>query len=428
MRKSLVYVTLCVLISIPGARFAVAGDLPLTSPESVGLSSERLAQVGDAIEGEIAAGLISGGVLLIARHGKVAFLDSYGMQDKGAGVAMSNDSLFRLFSMTKPIVSVAALMLNEQGKLLLNDPISKYLPEFAGVMVAEGKLADAAAANRPVTVQDLLRHTSGLTYGKFGDSPVKAEYRKADTLSWDQTNAEFVTKVAAIPLAYQPGTVWEYGQSTDVLAHLIEVVSGQPIDTFLETNILGPLGMNDTGYVVPKADLGRVAEQLPDPDTGKAKPLRDVAVKPNWLPGGQGLVSSAADYWRFSQMLLNKGELDGVRLLSPTTVDYMTSDHLGTAVEKRPANMWWVGEGYGFGLGVAVRLADGITAWNGAAGDYYWMGYAGTNFLISPKRDLVMVFMAQEIPQALRNRDVLFSLIPQTIIDGATVSTATATN
>ena len=417
MRKSLQLLTSFLLISIAGAGFVYAGDMPMATPESVGLSSERLAQVGDAVTAEITAGSIAGGVLLVARHGKVAFVDAYGMQDKAKGTAMDTESLFRLFSMTKPIVSVAVLMLNEQGKLLLTDPVQQYLPEFAGTLVAEGKLSDAVAPNRPVTVQDLLRHTSGLTYGVFGDSPVKAKYREVDTLSWEQTNPEFVTKIAAIPLAYQPGTVWEYGQSTDVLAHLIEVVSGQPIDEFLKANIFDPLGMTDTGYVVAKTDLGRVAEQLPNPKTGAPNPLRDVAVKPNWLPGGQGLVSSASDYWRFSQMLLNKGELDRVRLLSPTTVDYMTSDHLGSGIEKRPANMWWVGEGYGFGLGVAVRLDDGITAWNGAAGDFYWMGYAGTNFLVSPKRDLIMVFMAQQIPQVLRNRDVLFSLIPQTIVD-----------
>ena len=425
MKNLVKFAFVALLSSVWSAGFGFAGEMPMASPESVGLSSARLAQVGDAIDAEIAAGSIAGGVLLVARHGKVAYVDAFGLQDKANGTAMDTESLFRLFSMTKPIVSVAVLMLNEQGRLLLNDPVEKYLPEFADATVAEGKLSDAVAANRPVTVQDLLRHTSGLTYGVFGDSPVKAKYREADTLSWQQTNAEMVTKIAAIPLAYQPGTVWDYGQSTDVLAHVVEVVTGQTIDTFLQDNILGPLGMNDTGYVVAASELSRVAEQLPNPDTGAPNPLRDLSVKPNWLPGGQGLVSTASDYWRFSQMLLNRGELDGVRILSPTTVDYMTSDHLGAGIEKRAANMWWVGDGYGFGLGVAVRLDDGITAWNGAKGDYYWMGYAGTNFLVSPKRDLVMVFMAQQIPQALRNRDVLFSLIPQTIVDAETVGTVT---
>jgi CubicO group peptidase (beta-lactamase class C family) len=411
---------------------ALAGEMPMTTPENVGLSSERLARIGDTINSEIEAGTIAGGVMLVARHGKVAYLESYGMQDALIKTPMVEDSLFRLFSMTKPIVSVAVLMLHEQGKLLLNDPVSKYIPAFADTQVwVEGTGGDNGELQtepqaKPVTIQDLLRHTSGMVYGLFGNTPVHVMYQNSTVFSWDNTSAEFAEEIAGLPLAHQPGTVWDYGQSTDVLARVIEVVSGQPMDVFLQENIFGPLGMTETGYWVDGDAANRVAEQLPNPETGEANPIRDVAVVPNWRPGGHGLVGSASDYWRFSQMLLNRGELDGVRLLSPTTVDYMTSDHLGDLVEKRPELMWWVGEGHGFGLGVAVRLQDGVTHWNGSAGDYYWLGYASTNFLVSPKNDMIVIFMAQQIPLALKYRDIVFSQVNQAIIEDATITAAAA--
>lgn len=401
----------------------MTGEMPMTSPEAVGLSSARLEAIGDRIEAEIEAGLIPGDVLLVARHGKVAFLEAYGMQDALGGTPMDTDSLFRLFSMTKPIVSVAAMMLNEQGKLLLNDPVSTYIPAFAETRVwvkdtgGDSGDLELEAPLRPITIQDLLHHTSGIIYGDFGDTPVHTLYQQADVLSWDNTSEQFATQMAGLPLMHQPGTVWDYGQSTDVLAQIIEIVSGQPLDVFLQENIFVPLGMTDTGYWVPAEGADRVAEQLPDPETGEARPLRDVSVAPTWYPGGHGLVGSASDYWRFAQMLLNGGTLDGIRVLSPTTVAYMTSDHLGDGVEKRPELMWWVGEGQGFGLGVAVRLEDGLTHWSGAAGDYYWYGYVGTTFVVSPENDMVAVFLSQQIPQADRNRDFIFSMIPQTVVD-----------
>jgi CubicO group peptidase (beta-lactamase class C family) len=411
MMKSLrPWVTICLLLWPAGP--SLAGEMPLANPADIGLSGDGLAKVSDAVEREIANGSIAGGVVLVARHGKVGFIEAYGDQVRANATAMDIESVFRLYSMTKPVVSVAAMMLVEQGKIALDDPVAKYLPAFSDTLVAKGRLEDAVPQIRPLTVRDLLRHTSGLTYGVFGSSPVKARYRAVNTLSWQQTNAEFTDKIAAIPLAYQPGTVWEYGQSTDVLAHLIEVVSVQSIDGFLQANIFDPLGMTDTGYTVAEAELGRVAVQLP---SGGA--LRDVSVKPTWLPGGQGLVSTASDYWRFSQMLLNGGELDGVRVLDAATVADMTRDHLGTEIAKRPANMGWVGAGYGFGLGFAVRLAGSAAKWDGAAGDHYWMGYAGTNFLISPANDLVMVFLAQQVGKSLRNRDVMFALVPSAVVE-----------
>lgn len=410
---------------VPGliSNTAFAEDIPIATPEEVGLSGARLEIIGDRIEAEIEAGQIPGGVLLVSRNGKVAFLEAYGMQDPLASKPMTTDSLFRLFSMTKPIVSVAALMLNERGQLLLNDPVSNYIPAFGETQVwvpgTGGETGDMEleTATRPITIQDLLRHTSGIIYGDFGDTPVHLAYQQSNVLSWDNSSEEFSAAMARLPLAHQPGTVWDYGQSTDVLARIIEIVSGQPLDVFLQENIFDPLGMTNTGYWIPPDATDRVAEQLPDPETGEARPLRDVSIAPTWHPGGHGLVGSASDYWRFAQMLLNGGTLDGVRLLSPTTVAYMTSDHLGDTVEKRPELMWWVGEGQGFGLGVAVRLQDGLTHWNGAAGDYYWTGYAGTLFLVSPANDMVAVFLSQQIPQADRNRDIIFSMIPQAIVE-----------
>lgn len=226
----------------------------MATPKSVGLSEDRLEQIGNSINSEIEAGSIAGGFLLVARHGKVAFLEAYGMQDAHAGTAMATDSLFRLFSMTKPIVSVAALMLHERGQLLLNDPVANYIPAFENTQVwvegtgGENGDVEVEPPHRPVTIQDLLRHTSGIVYGDFGATAVHALYRDSTVLSWDNTTAEFADELAGLPLVHQPGTVWDYGQSTDVLARVIEVASGQSMDVFLQDNIFGPLGMTETGY------------------------------------------------------------------------------------------------------------------------------------------------------------------------------------
>jgi CubicO group peptidase (beta-lactamase class C family) len=319
---------------------------------------------------------------------------------------MREDSIFRVYSMTKPIVSVAVMMLVEEAKLSLSDPVSKYIPELKGPKVGvekDGKL-EIVASQRDPTLQDLLRHTSGYTYGVFGKGMVKDLYAKAGVDRSDHTNAEFVSKLATVPLMYQPGTTWEYSRSTDVLGHVIERVTGQTLDAHLQARILGPLGMKDTAFFVEPAKQGRIAEAFAkDPVSGAAQSLLPVRESPKFLAGGQGLVSTAADYLRFAQMLLNGGELEGVRLLSRKTVEYMTSDHLGTI--RGP------GPGYGFGLGFAVRQTSGVASTNGTGGDYNWAGLGGTYFWVDPKERLIAVWMMQAPNQRNYYREIYRNLV-----------------
>jgi CubicO group peptidase (beta-lactamase class C family) len=261
----------------------------------------------------------------------------------------------------------------------------------------EGRLEIVPALREP-TLHDLMRHTSGFTYGVFGKSLVKEVYKKNDVDAVDHDNAGLVKKLAGVPLMYQPGTTWEYGRSTDVLGHVVERVSGMPLDQFLEARIFKPLGMTDTAFYVPAEKLARLAE----PFAG-GSPMLDVTKKPAYLAGGQGLVGTAADYLRFAQMLLNGGELDGQRLLAKKTVAYMTSDHLGAIRGPTP--------GYGFGLGFTVRLADGQSPIAGSAGDYNWAGLGGTYFWVDPKERLVAVWMMQNIPLRTHYRNLYRNLV-----------------
>jgi CubicO group peptidase (beta-lactamase class C family) len=311
------------------------------------------------------------------------------------------------------------MMLAEQGKLLIGEPVSAYLPEIGrpqvGVEIrdANGKpalhLVDAA---REMTVQDLLRHTSGLTYGVFGDSLVKAQYREAGIESRDITNAELVKKLASVPLAYQPGTVWEYSRSTDVLGALIERVGGMALDDWLEQNILRPLGMKDSGFWVPPAQQHRIAEAFPiDPVTGAKVKLLDARSKPSFLSGGGGMVSTAHDYLRFARMLANGGSLDGVRLLSRKTLRYMASDHLADLPDARRGAEFLPGQGYGFGLGFAVRIAPGAAIVPGSVGDFNWSGLAGTYFWIDPEEDLIAIWLMQAPEQRAHYRQLFRNLV-----------------
>jgi CubicO group peptidase (beta-lactamase class C family) len=391
---------------------ARAGPLPEAAPAAVGLSGERLDRIGVAIGGEIAAGKIPGAVAAVARHGKIAYFKSFGLRDKAAGAPMGTDSIFRIYSMTKPIVSVAAMILHEEGRLLLSDPIVKHLPAFADMTVG---VDPSVAAEKPITVQDLLRHTSGLTYGAFGRSPVKARYKASGLrqLAPDMDNTQLAEALSNLPLAYQPGTLWEYGRSADLLGHLIEVVSGQSLDGFLTSTVLVPLAMDDTGFHVPPAAQDRVAE--PQAEAG-APVLIDVTRPPKLQAGGHGLVSTVGDYLRFCQMMLNGGVLDGVRILSPKTVAYMTANHLGPKI-SRDGPAYLPGPGYGFGLGFAVREAAGESAWPGSVGEYFWGGYAGTYFWIDPAEQLVAVYMMQSVSQRVRLRMLMRNLVYQAVID-----------
>ena len=403
-----------VLLLVPAAW---AAELESVRPEQVGLSSERLARIGIALRNDVEKGRLPGAVVLVARKGRIAYFEAVGFRDQASGAPLRRDDIFRVYSMTKPFTSVAVMMLRDEGRLELGDPVSKYLTQLGGRQVGvEGK--DAAgkptltleAAQREMTIQDLLRHTSGLTYGVFGTGAVKKLYLDGGVDSWDLTNAELIDRLAKVPLASQPGTKWEYSRSTDVLGRVVEVVSGQSLATFLEARLFRPLRMSDTGFWVPKDKQSRIAQPLAlDPDTKQPIRLIDVTGPPKYESGGAGAVSTAMDYARFSQMLLNQGRLDGTRLLARKTVELMTADHLGRLEGPGP--------GYGFGLGFAVRRDAGVANTSGSVGEYNWSGLGGTAFWIDPKEELVGVFMMQAPNQRTYYRQLFKSLVLQAIDD-----------
>jgi CubicO group peptidase (beta-lactamase class C family) len=368
--------------------------LPHATPEDVGLSTAGLARLGSVMRGEIERGRVPGAVALVARRGRVAYFESYGRRDPSSPDPMARDSIFRIYSMTKPIVSVAAMMLWEEGRFLLSDPIDKYLPELGRRKVAlvRGAEIELVDAERPITIQDLLRHTSGLTYEFRGSGPVHKMYMAERIYSRNQSNADQVAALAKLPLLHQPGTKWEYSRSTDVLGRLIEVLSGLTLGEYLQRHIFAPLGMVDTAFYVPAAEHGRLAAAFAkDPDTGAGVQLINVQDVPKFESGGGGLVSTAGDYARFLQMLLNGGRLDGVRFLSRKTLELMTADHLGSITGAPDLLL----PGYGFGLGFAVRLQPGIAHVPGSVGQYFWGGLAGTTFWVDPAEALFAIMLIQ---------------------------------
>jgi CubicO group peptidase (beta-lactamase class C family) len=356
----------------------------------VGLCPERTQRLMDVLRREVASGRLPGAVAMIARRGQIGLFEAVGQQDPGTGTPMKTDSIFRIYSMTKPVVSVAVMMLVERGQLLLSDPVSRWLPEYANQQVATAQGLEPV--RQAATVQDLLRHTAGLTYEFLGDSAVQRQYGEVKIASRERTNAEFSQTLAALPLQFQPGTVWAYSRATDVLGRLVEVVSGQGLGAFLQAEIFGPLGMVDTGFAVPPEQHHRIAEPFAhDPDGGVPMKVLEPRQVPAMEGGGGGLMSTAMDYTRFLQCLRNRGELDGVRLLGPHTVDYMTADHLGGI----PANGTLLPPGHGFGLGFAVRTHLGLSPVPGSVGLYYWGGIAGTTFFVDPALDMYAMLMVQ---------------------------------
>ena len=394
------------LLTLVWALPADARSLTPVAPESVGLSSERLALIGTTLQAGIDADEIPGAVVLVARRGGVAYYEAFGYRDKAAGDAMRKDAIFRIYSMTKPIVSVAAMTLHEEAKLYLSQPISVHLPAFKGMRV--GPHFEPAA--RAITVQDLLRHTSGLTYAFIGSGAIKDLYKQAGMAEFelDMSITEYAERMAELPLLYQPGTVWDYGRSTDVLGALIEAVSGTTLDAYMRERVLVPLGMSDSGFWVPESERHRVAEPLSDT-------LIDITAPPAMLAGGHGIVSTVMDYARFCQMMLEEGSLDGVRVLGPETVAYMTADHLGDI--SRDGTVYLPGPGYGFGLGFAVRTHTGRSRWPGSVGEYFWGGYAGTYFWIDPTKEMIVVYMMQSVKQRAHYRMTLRNLVNQAIMD-----------
>jgi CubicO group peptidase (beta-lactamase class C family) len=399
--------------------------LPVGQPETVGFCPDRTANLMRVLQTEVDSQRLPGAVALIARKGQVLLNARVGQQipanSTTGATPMALDSIFRIYSMTKPIVSVAVMMLMEQGKLLLSDPVARHLPEFAGVQVAhhQGGHTTLHSPKAAPTVQDLLRHTSGLTYEILGSEPIQRQYAQARLGSREHTNAEFSKALAAIPLMFEPGTVWEYSRATDLLGTLVEAVSGQTLGVFLHENILGPLGMVDTAFVVPPDKHHRIAEPFEkDPDGGVAMRLMDIRKPAPMEAGGAGLASTAADYARFLQCMLNGGALNGVRILGPNTVRYMTADHLGSiGVHRSGRSGELLAPGHGFGLGFAVRMEDGVGAAPGTKGLYFWGGIAGTTFFVDPAKEFFALMMIQAPNQRDYYRPLFRNLVYAALLD-----------
>jgi CubicO group peptidase (beta-lactamase class C family) len=432
LRPSLVGVAL----ALAGAA-SLAQPLPTASPESVGMSTERLGKITAALQAEVKDKRLPGAVVMVARKGKLVYSQAVGELNSAAGGAMKADSIFRIYSMTKPLASTAVMMLVEDGKIQLTDPVSKYLPSFKSPMVSvptldpvfHGVSFRLVAANREPTIQDLLRHTSGIAYGELTrnalvrDAYVKANVYKP-TLDFDARElpgAQMAEGLGKAPLSQQPGTTWEYSLSVDVQGRVVEAVSGKRLGEFLQERLFRPLKMVDSGFHVPADKLARVAEPFAkDPLTGVDNKLIDVSKIPGNDSGGAGGVSTAGDYLRYCQAMLNGGQLDGARILSRSTVTLMTSDHLGSAISTtvNPGMLLLGSAGYTFGLGFLVRQGDGIAGVHGSAGEFTWAGYAGTYFWAEPKEQICAVYMTQA-PSPLRAsyRRMMKDLVSQALVD-----------
>ncbi len=386
---------------------------------AAGFAPSRLALITEVLRADCDSATIPGAVLLIARESRIAYFEAFGMADRRVARPMAGNSIFRIASLTKPLTAVAALMLAERGRLALVDPVARFLPELRDVPVGREVLdargerrLELEACRQAMTVHDLLRHTAGFTYGQHGDSLVHRAYRAAQAIDDAQTNAQLVAKLARLPLIHQPGTSFAYGMSTDVLGRVIEVVADQPLDRFFAEHLTGPLGMRDTGFGVRSGDRHRLAEPLraAAPDEPPAVTPYDPARPAKWFSGGGGLLSTAYDYARFCQMLLNRGELDGTRLLGRKSIDLMLANHLAAGLDYAPqtaslgiaAPLPALGQGYG--LGVGVRTAAGLSSVPGSAGDFYWGGALGPYFWADPHERLLVVFMLQELDAQKRGR------------------------
>ena len=369
--------------------------LPTVAAEPI--PQQRLEAAAGLLEAEVEAGKLAGGVVLVAQGGEVRLSRAVGMQSIEDDIPMSRDTIFRIFSMTKPVVGTALMVLHDEGKFSLDDPVEKHIPEFAGLTVATGRDESGKILTEPVaepmTVRQLMNHSAGLTYGFFSDTPVDRLYKERDVLDRDSTLKAMIDKLAGIPLWAQPGTRWHYSIAVDVQGYLVEILSGMPLDEFLEKRIFTPLGMVDTGFHVPPEKAQRLARYYaPVEGAGlQSRPNSDYLKEPGLLSGGGGLVSTAADYLRFAQMHLNGGELDGVRILSPEAVELMRSDQLpeGVVVEGQ-----LVDPGNVFGLDFAI-VADSAAALGQPPGNYYWWGIAGTWFWIDPTNELIYIGLIQ---------------------------------
>jgi CubicO group peptidase (beta-lactamase class C family) len=414
--------TLCLLASS-----AAFGEdlLPRARPEEVGLSSERLARISATLKADIEAGRIPGAVIAIARHGKLVVLDAYGWRDKAAGVAMTTDTIFNIASMTKPMTTVGALMLYEQGKILIDDPLAKYFPKFATMRVAAREAgeptADTVPASRQITIQDLMRHTSGLIYGGRGNTPVHKMYPAGSgDAARDYDGAAFMEKLASLPLLYQPATVWDYGFGIDVLGLTVESITRQTLGQYLQANLFTPLGMTDTGFAISPEKAARYAKPLPiDPDTGKPQARSPELTQPlKFECGGGCAASTATDYLRFAMMLMNGGRAGEAHLLGRKTIDYMLSDQLGPNIKNLVGNADPTRADFGFGLGLAVRTTPGVVRMMGSVGQFSWPGASGTDWWVDPKEELAVVYLsAAPGPIRWHYRQKINALVYQAIVD-----------
>jgi len=428
---SFVRVASLAMLALCTALPAAAQGIPkVQQPEEVGFLATRLKRINDRLNDGVQKGEIPGAVVLIARNGKIVMFDAFGFRDREAKAPMTTDAIFRIASMTKPIVSVAAMILVEEGKLVLADPVSKYIPAFGETKVAvrlknpDGTVEERLEPQaRPMTIQDLMRHTSGLTNGDAGLNKVKQSYVDMKVMDANQTNEQMVEKLSKLALLYQPGTHWEYSMSTDVLGRVIEVASGMALDKFIEERITKPLRMGDTGFEVSADKKDRGVKPQKEGPKNEVPAIPDVTLKTPWKSGGAGMVSTAADYARFLQMFANGGQLDGVRLISRKTIDLMTADHLPPDIIMGD-DMWRLGStepsarmGLGFGLGFAVRNEQGRNPLPGSPNDYFWSGGWGTHFWHDPRERMYVVFMMEAPTARTQYRQLMRDLVYQALVN-----------
>jgi CubicO group peptidase (beta-lactamase class C family) len=401
MLRSLFSAALLTMAAAPPVRAEGTFDIP----PGAHFNPQKLERVGDYLRDQAATGKIPGAILLIQQHGKPVYHEFFGVRDVATKLPMTDDTIFRLFSMSKPITSVVAMQLIEEGKFSLDDPIAKYIPSFTNVKVGVEKKAEDGTStlelvppSRPPTILDLMRQTSGITYGFYGSSAVRKAYAKADIYAGDFDNAEFAERIAKLPLAEQPGTLWDYGHSTDILGRIMELVSGKSLLAIEKEKLLDPLGMTETGfYVTDPQKKPLIAKPMPNDSDFRVGFTGYADVPMKWESGGGGMVSSMADLVRFSQMVLNGGKLDGKQYLKPETFEMMASDHVGPGSGVGRDFFYFPGDGFGFGLGFGVRTDPGNAKPPpaGSLGELKWDGASGCYFVIDPRQDMFFVLLEQ---------------------------------
>ena len=379
------------------------------------LVADRLLRLQDRLERDVETGLIPGVTVVLGNRDRLLSEFSVGYRDADLRDTLRSDAIWRIYSMTKPLITVAAMILVQDGALRLNQPVADFIPAFARLNVAISD-QETVPAQSQVTIQDLMRHTSGMAYGYRGDSPAHRALVADGFRGEDLPLASFVDRLAALPLEYEPGTVWHYSHATDVLARVLEVITGKAIDGALSELLFDPLAMTETQFHLPATKGGRVAQPLGQNEGAKPK-FYDPCVKRRLLSGGGGLTSTAANYSRFLRMLIGNGCLDERRILSPATVSLMTSDHLGSAISRGP--LYIPGPGYGFGLGFAVRMVGGEAAYPGSRGDYYWSGVGGTYFWVDPALEFFALVLLQSssIEQRLHYRTMVRNMVYAAVAD-----------